>query len=452
MSTQARSIGKVRYSIVAMLFLATMINYADRATLAITASSMSKDLGITPLQLGIVFSAFGWAYVIAQVPGGWLLDRFGSKRVYMFSIIIWSLLTAAQGGVAFFAGTGAIVLLFVLRFLVGLAEAPAMPGNARIVSAWFPASERGTASAIFNSAQYFATVVFAPLMGWITYAFGWGSVFLVMGGVGLGVAVIWAFVVHPPSAHPRLATAELDHIVSGGGMADLDRKAETTGTKKARRPIGFLLRSRSLWGLYIGQFCINTLTYFFISWFPVYLVQERGMSVLNAGIFASAPAICGFLGGILGGVWSDWLLRRGNSLTVARKVPIVVGMIISTSIILCNWVDSPWAVLVFMSAAFFGKGVGALGWAVMSDIAPREMTGISSGLFNTFGNLSSILTPIVIGAVVQHTGSFRIALLFVAGNALAAAASFLFMVGRIERLELPGGSADPVSRTSDLIR
>jgi ACS family glucarate transporter-like MFS transporter len=105
-----------------------------------------------------------------------------------------------------------------------------------------------------------------------------------------------------------------------------------------------------------------------------------------------------------------------------------------------------------MSAAFFGKGVGALGWAVMSDIAPREMTGISSGLFNTFGNLSSILTPIVIGAVVQHTGSFRIALLFVAGNALAAAASFLFMVGRIERLELPGGSADPVSRTSDLIR
>ena len=437
--TGGKSVGKVRYSIVAMLFVATMLNYADRATLSITAPLLAKDLRISPFQLGLVFSAFGWAYVIGQIPGGWLLDRFGSKRVYMISIAAWSLLTALQGGVALLAGGAAIGALFALRFLVGLAEAPALPGNARIVAAWFPSSERGTASAIFNSAQYFATVLFAPIMGYIAHTFGWSHVFIFMGGLGLAVAALWAVAVHAPDAHPRLAAAELEHIITGGGMTDLDRKADAPPSgHEAKRPrIGILLQSRSIWGLYLGQFCINTLTYFFISWFPVYLVQERGMSVLNAGLAASAPAVCGFLGGLLGGMWSDWLLRRGRSLTFSRKTPIVTGMLISTSLVLCNLVDQPWAVLLFMSAAFFGKGIGALGWAVLSDIAPREIAGLSGGIFNMFGNLSSILSPIVIGAMVQQTGSFRIALVFVAANAVIAAASFLFLVGKIERIELP---------------
>ena len=182
--TGGKSVGKVRYSIVAMLFVATMLNSADRATLSITAPLLAKDLRISPFQLGLVFSAFGWAYVIGQIPGGWLLDRFGSKRVYMISIAAWSLLTALQGGVALLAGGAAIGALFALRFLVGLAEAPALPGNARIVAAWFPSSERGTASAIFNSAQYFATVLFAPIMGYIAHTFGWSHVFIFMGGLG----------------------------------------------------------------------------------------------------------------------------------------------------------------------------------------------------------------------------------------------------------------------------
>ena len=172
LSQAASSVEKrtnARYWIVVMLFIVTSFNYGDRATLSIAGSEMAKDIGLDPVGMGYVFSAFSWAYVIGQIPGGWLLDRFGSKRVYFWSIFIWSMFTLLQGFVDIFSGFGIIVALFTLRFLVGLAEAPSFPGNSRIVAAWFPAQERGTAVSIFNSAQYFATVIFAPIMGWLTH-------------------------------------------------------------------------------------------------------------------------------------------------------------------------------------------------------------------------------------------------------------------------------------------
>lgn len=427
---QQESAGKIRWTIVAVLFFVTMINYADRATLSLAAPSLSKELGIDPLQMGIIFSAFGWAYVIAQVPGGWLLDRFGAKRVYLGGILLWSLFTLAQGTVHWMPAAYAIGALFVFRFLVGFFEGPSFPGNARIVASWFPASERGTASAIFNSAQYFATVLFAPIMGVIIAYAGWPYVFWFMGAVGIIAGIVWTLTIYEPETHPRLGDAERRLIVEGGALA-----AKTDGESiPTREKFRILLTSRTLWGLYLGQFSINTLTFFFITWFPVYLVEERGLSVVKAGLFATMPAICGFVGGLLGGIWSDWLLRRGHSLTVARKVPVVTGMIIALSIMGCNFVDAQWLVLLFMSIAFFGKGVGALGWAVMSDVAPRQAAGLSGGVFNMFGNLSSILTPIAIGFILKVTGSFDLVLFFVAGSALLAAFSFLVIVGPIERV------------------
>jgi ACS family glucarate transporter-like MFS transporter len=191
-----------------------------------------------------------------------------------------------------------------------------------------------------------------------------------------------------------------------------------------------------MWGIYLGQFTINTLTYFFITWFPVYLVQERGLSILKAGLVASIPALCGFAGGVLGGVWSDALLRRKFSLTVARKTPIVGGMLLSTIMIACNYVDTPSLVVALMALSFFGKGVGALGWAVVSDTVPKQIAGLSGGLFNMFGNLSSITTPIVIGYIVHTTGSFDGALVFVGANAVIATLSYLVITGEIKRLAL----------------
>ena len=437
-------VGRLRFSIVAMLFAVTLVNYADRATIAIAGPAVSKDLGLNAVQMGFIFSAFGWSYVIGQIPGGWLLDRFGSKAVYFVSIFTWSLFTLLQGAVGIVAATVALYALFILRLLVGFAESPSFPANARIVAAWFPANERGTACAIFNSAQYFATALFAPIMGWITTVMGWPYTFYFMGLVGIIVSLIWLIIVYSPDRHPRITPEELVYIERGGALVRMDDAAAREGSfgeigrdkDRTIQYLGQLVANRMMIGIYLGQYCINTLTYFFITWFPVYLVQQRGMSILNAGLVAAIPAICGFTGGVLGGIWSDLMLRRGWSLSVARKTPIVAGMLLSMSMIICNYVDAPWLVVLIMALAFFGKGIGALGWAVLSDACPKEIAGLSGGLFNMFGNLSSITTPIVIGYIIQATGSFNGALVFVGANALTAAVSFLLIVGEIKRLQL----------------
>lgn len=438
---------RVRYLILLMLFLVTTINYADRATISIGGSSMQKDLGIDAVTLGYIFSAFGWAYVLGQIPGGWLLDRFGSKRVYATGIFIWSLFTLLQGFVGMMPVAWAVVTLFVLRFLVGFAEAPSFPGNARIVAAWFPTAERGTASAVFNSAQYFATALFAPLMGWIVYSFGWEHVFVVMGVLGIIFSGIWMKTIYNPKDHPRANAAEIAHIEKNGGLVDMDQTCGTNNGPKWHY-ISQLLTNRMMLGVYLGQYCINAITYFFLTWFPVYLVQERGMTILKAGFIASLPAICGFIGGVLGGIISDWLLRRGNTLTFSRKLPIVCGLLLSTSMVFCNYVDAEWMVVGFMTLAFFGKGLGALGWAVVSDTSPKQIAGLSGGLFNTFGNIASITTPIIIGYIIAVTGSFRWALVYVGANALVAVFSYLFIVGKIQRVELRDENGKQLADTS----
>ena len=435
-ATQAKPT-HVRYLIVLMLFILTAVNYADRATLSIAGPAAAKQLGLDAVAMGYVFSAFGWAYVMAQLPGGWLLDRFGSKTIYFFSLITWSFFTLMQGFVGFLGAGTAILTLFALRFMVGLTEAPSFPANSRIVSAWFPTAERGTASAVFNSAQYFATVIFAPLMAWITSTYGWQYVFYVMGALGIMLGFVWMKVLYSPKEHPLINKAELDHIERGGGLVDMDnaKKAKAGGGPK----LGYLkqlLSNRMLLGIYIGQYAITTLTYFFLTWFPVYLVQGRGMTILKAGLIASVPAIAGFIGGVLGGVISDWLIKKGYSLSIARKTPIVLGMLLSMSMIACNYVDAEWLVVTIMALAFFGKGVGALGWAVVADTSPKEIGGLSGALFNTFGNTAGITTPIVIGYLVAASGSFDGALIFVAANAAVAILSYLFIVGEIKRVEL----------------
>lgn len=426
---------RVRHRLIALIFLITSINYADRATFSIAGSSASTELGLTPVQTGFVLSAFAWAYVIAQIPGGVLLDRFGTKRIYAGAIALWSLFTATQGFVGLVPGVSAITLLFALRFLVGLAEAPSFPGNARLVAAWFPSAERGTASAIFNSAQYFSLVAFAPLMGWLVHDFGWRSVFWVMGMLGLGATFLFMRYVHSPVRDPSVNAAELKLIEDGGGLIHMEEVAATTAPF-AWHNVGKLLANRMLLGIYLGQYCINVLTYFFVTWFPIYLVKERGLNILEAGFAAAAPALCGFAGGLVGGFASDAILKRTGSIDLARKGPLVVGMLLATLIIACVFVDAEWLVVLLMSVAFFGKGVASLGWAVMSDVAPKQLAGLASGVFNMFGNIAGIVTPIVIGFIVGTTGSFDLALVFVGAHCLLTIFAFLVVVGPIRRLEI----------------
>jgi ACS family glucarate transporter-like MFS transporter len=263
-------------------------------------------------------------------------------------------------------------------------------------------------------------------------------VFYVMGGLGIVMSFIWLKTIYGPKEHPSISASEMAYLQEGGALVDID------GAKRSAQPsqintmavIKELLGNRMLLGVYIGQYCITTLTYFFLTWFPVYLVQERHMTILKAGFVASLPAIAGFLGGIAGGWMSDRLSRSGYSLSVARKLPIVIGMVLSMSMIACNYIETDMLVVAVMSLAFFGKGVGALGWAVVADTSPKEAGGLSGGLFNTFGNTAGITTPIVIGYIVQGTGSFAGALVYVGANAALAIVSYLFIVGDIKRVSL----------------
>jgi ACS family glucarate transporter-like MFS transporter len=437
-ATATKVASRTRWMILAILFIVTTINYADRASISIAGPEIRKALGLSPVEMGFVFSAFGWSYVMAQLPGGWLLDRFGSKITYFFSIFLWSLFTMLTGTVGFLTGATAVGALFVLRFIVGAAEAPSFPGNSRITSAWFPTHERGLASALFNSAQYFATVLFAPIMGWLVHSLGWQSVFFVMGGLGIVIAFVWLKVIYGPKDHPSVSASELKYIEEGGALVDLD------GAKRNAQPpavdtlacVKELLGNRMLLGVYIGQYCINTLTYFFLTWFPVYLVQERHMTILKAGFVASLPAIAGFLGGVVGGGISDRLAKAGFSLSVSRKVPIVCGMLLSMTMIACNYIEQDMFVVAVMALSFFGKGVGALGWAVVADTSPKEAGGLSGALFNTFGNIAGITTPIVIGYILQATGTFAGALIYVGANAAVTIFSYVFIVGEIKRVKL----------------
>lgn len=297
---------------------------------------------------------------------------------------------------------------------------------------WFPTHERGFATSIYQSAQYFALAAFTPIMAWILHVFSWHHIFVWAGGVGVILGIVWLKYVKEPKNHTGVNQAELDYIQAGGGIANLgEKKAEIKWSQ-----VRALVRNRMMLGVYLGQFCLTTITWFFLTWFPTYLIQAKGMSILKVGFVASIPALAGFIGGMIGGLGSDWLLRRGKSLTVARKTPIVLGLFLSSSIIAANYVSSEAVVIGVMSLAFFSKGVGNLGWCIISDTSPKELLGISGGIFNFFGNIASIVTPLAIGFILKATGSFNGALLYVGMIGLLGAFSYLFIVGDIKRLEI----------------
>ena len=425
----------VRYFIVFTLFFVSAMNYADRGTLGMVKTDLSHYFGLSAVWMGYLVSAWGWSYVIAQIPCGWLLDRLGSKRVYVIAFFSWSFFMFLMGFTKFLNGRLAFLVLFALLFLIGFSFAPTFPGNGRFVAAWFPTKERGTASSIFNASQYFSLVLLAP-MGWIIRHYGWQYVFWTMGALGMVLTPLLSKLIHSPREDSRVSEAELQHIEQGGALVNMDLGAKSGARFNVKwSHVGQLLRSRMMIGIYIGQFCITTLTYFFIIYFPSYL-EKRGLSIDKVGWVAILPAVCGCLGGVFGGLFSDWLLRRGCSLTFGRKLPIVAGMLLSCVMIVCNYVHEITVVVAIMCLAFFGKGFGALGWTVVSDTSPKEITGLSGGMFNTFGNTAALTTGIIIGYLIDRTGSFASALIYVGANAIGAILCYLLVVGEIKRLEL----------------
>lgn len=423
-----------RFTVLGLITVVLALSTGDRATLSVAAPGIAHDLGIGPIQMGWLFSAFSWSYFLAQVPAGYIVDRFGARLAIMVALVGWSIATVFMSGISYLAAP--ILGIYVLRVLLGVFEAPVTPACARVIAAWFPPDERGLSGAIFNSAQYLSLAVFTPLMGLLFHYAGWHQIFSVMGALGLGLALLWFIQYQAPSRDRRLSIEELGDITARGALTRLGEEGSRGGTEPAipmGRTIAKLLSNRMLLGIFFAQYCVSSLSTFFISWFPSYLVEERHFSMLQAGMVAALPAICGCIGGVSAGFFSDWLLRRTGSLSIARKVPITLGLGLSASIILCNFAVNNAIVVVIMCLAFFGKGFGALGWTVIADTAPREAIGMTGALFNGAGSIAGILTPIVIGVIVAWTKSYDGALLYVGLHMIAAIAAYWLLVGKIER-------------------
>ncbi len=418
--------GRVRFFMLGLVCLAVLVNYLDRAILGIAAPSMRSQMHIDAAVMGFVFSAFSWSYFVAQVPVGIMIDRFGNRVIYFFALTFWSLFTLAQGFVS------SVGVFIGLRVGLGLSEAPCFPANSNIVGMWFPRKERARAIGIYTAAEYVGLGFLTPVLFWLLKSFGWQSLFIVTGAVGLVVAVIWISKYRDPQESQTVSQAELQHIAAGGGLVGKG----VSGSKFKWSDMAEMLRHRQIWGLLIGQFSVYSTFIFFLTWFPTYLASARHMGWIKVGFFASLPYIAGFFGILFAGWMSDALLTRGAKLGVARKLPVIIGLLGASSIIACNYVQSDAMVIAILSFAFFCQAMSSSGWSVLSEIAPAGKLGMLSGLFSAAANLSGIVIPIVIGFIVQDTGSFVGALVFVGAVAFVGAMCWIFGIGELKPITL----------------
>lgn len=414
-----------RVTILALISMAVAINYLDRAVLGIAAPSIQQQFALSPALMGVVFSAFSWTYFLGQVPSGVLLDRFGTRAIYSWSLVGWSVATLLHAATTGFAS------LLGLRFALGLAEAPCFPANSSVVAKWFPRSERGRAIGIYTAAEYIGLSFMSPILFWTLNRFGWRALFAAAGGVGVVAGLVFARWYRDPADHPTVTRSELAYVGAGGG--DVGRNAPE---EFDLRHVRALFRHRQMWGLCIGQYAVYSTFVFFLTWFPTYLATARHMDWIRVGIFTALPYIAGFFGILFAGWWSDNMLSRGRSLNAARKLPVIAGLVGASTIAAANYVQSDRVVIAILSVAFFAQAMSSSGWSVISEVAPRAQLGLVSGLFSASANLSGIVTPLVIGAILQATGSFYGALAFVGGVAAVGALSWTFLIGDIGPVEM----------------
>nr|WP_314582151.1 MFS transporter [uncultured Pseudomonas sp.] len=415
-----------RWFMLSLLLIATIINYVDRVNISIAAPFMAKDLGLDKVQMGLIFSAFAWTYAFALVPAGFIADRFGSRLTYGASLISWSAVTVCQGMAGGFAS------LFGLRLAIGAMEAPAFPANSRAVTVWFPARERGMASSIYVCGQYLGTALFTGLLLWLATTYDWRHVFYSTGIVGILFGIAWLYLYRDPLNCKKVSKQELDYIEAGGGLV----KSSKDKNKFKWAQIAELLKYRQVWAICLGKFASTSALYFFLTWFPTYLIEERHLTMVKVGIFAVLPFIGATVGVLLAGFIADWMIRRGVSLSFARKLPLVVGSALGMSIMLVNFTDSNELCIALLTIAFFAQGIASASWAAVSEIAPKELIGLTGGITSLAANIGGIVTPIVIGQILHLTGNFAWAFWFIGGMACMGTLSYSLLLGRIYRIEL----------------
>lgn len=419
----------IRYRILALIFISVVINYMDRANISVAATSLNKEFNLSSVQLGFIFSAFGWTYVALQIPGGLLTDYFGPRLLYAISLTGWSLVTLLQGF------TNGFAMLFGLRLATGALEAPAYPINNRIVTGWFPDHERASAIAVYTSGQYIGLALLIPVMTTIQYYVNWRGLFIITGLAGIVWGLVWYLLYRDPSKHKKVNKTELDHIEKGGGIINYRAEKPATGKSKFTwENLREVFSHRKLWGIYLGQFAITSTQWFFLTWFPVYLVKYRGLDFIKTGFLASVPFLAAFTGVLISGLLSDFLVKKNVSANIARKAPVITGLLLSVAIIGANYVNSPALIILFMAIAFFGNGMASITWIFVSLLAPKHLIGVTGGAFNFIGNLSSVSVPFIIGFLVRK-GNFEPGLIFISAMAVLGICCYVFLVGKIERVK-----------------
>ena len=411
------------------LFVTVVINYLDRTNISVAAIELSRDLGLTRVETGLVFSAFAWSYSLCQIPGGIVADRVRPRTLYPALLVLWSVATLFQG----LAGT--FLVLIVCRVLIGVFEAPSYPINNRIVTSWFGKSERAGVIGFYTSGQYLGLAVLAPALFAFQAAFGWRALFFACGAIGIFWAWIFRTTYRDPDEGPATTEENREVLRNSGAIVEWQARdgAKPRGVP-TRSEWAEVLQSRELWGIYLGQFCIGTVAIFFLTWFPTYLVESRGMSIDRVGFAAASPFLGALLGVLLSGFLSDWLVRRGVAPGLARKGPVLFGVALSASMLGAIGARSDAVVIAFMTLAFFGNGMASITWVFVSLLAPPGRAGLTGGVFNFVGGLSAAITPLVIGFLVDGR-DFTSALVYVSCVGLVGIGLYILLVGRLDQRE-----------------
>jgi len=412
-----RSFG--RWYILVLICVMYLITYLDRVNISTAAPVISKEFGFDRITMGVIFSAFVWAYAIFQVPGGWLSDRFGARPVLATIVAYWSVMTAATA-----AATGALSFI-VIRFLFGVGEAGAFPGATRAMQLWYPRSERGFVQGITHSASRLGAAIAPPLVVLIMTNLGWRSVFYICGAAGL-VWAVWWFISYRnlPEEHGMVNRAELGHI---RGIDEKGQVKEAYIEKKAASvPWGTLMKSPNMWAIMCAYFTYVYCLWIFLSWLPSYLVDFRHFTLLKVGIFASLPLFAGVIGDTVGGLATDWLLKTTGNTKFARRSVAIVGMIGCCVFIVpaALTADAYTAVYCLTAAMFFLECTIGPSWAVPMDVGGKY-SGTVSGMMNMAGNIGGALSPLVFGFLVQY-GNWQAPFIVAAALLVAGSAVWLF--------------------------
>ena len=416
-----------RWRIAVLLGFGVLVNIFDRVNLSVAVVPMQHEFGLSTVAVGYLLSTYAWTYLLLQMPAGTIIDRLGVRRVVCVGTFFWSVASFLTSAARGFAGLAAS------RLLLGVAESPTFPANAKAISLWFPREQRGLATALFDSAAKLAPAVGIPLVAVVAHLWGWRASFLLTGVLSFVYFILFWRTYRDPAADPHLSPAERARIAAGG-----EYEASVSSGRAAS--IWFLLRRKKVWGVALGMLAYNYNFYLLLTWLPGYLNATMGLDVLHAGLYTAVPWLAGTASDLIVGGWLvDHLIRRGYDPTWVRQSVLVGGMLAALAIIGAARTTDLIAATVWISIAVSGLSVvGPVVWSIPGLIAPAGSTGRVGGIMNFAGNIPAVAAPIITGYLVGSSGSFERAFLVAAALLVAGILSFIFLLGKIETI--PGAA------------